>query len=204
MLDFFTKTSYNLQYNSYDLNYKLKLKSIYSKPKITKIAVHLNPQSLLNMLNIDEHLKQKILLKCWILLYFLNFTIPTINSFYLKDTDSRSVRQPVNFYSFMISKRNRIDLLQLLMFFLIEHDSIESTSLSHKFLDKNIITENQINYQLLINIKRLTSLTELLEGLFNKVELQSVNLELNLVINTGSKNTLKRKMIKSIFPLWNL
>jgi hypothetical protein len=204
MLDFFTKTSYTLQYNSYDLNYKLKLKSIYSKPKIAKVAVHLNPQSLLNTLNIDEHLKQKILLKCWILLYFLNFTIPMINSFYLKDTDSRSVRQPVNFYSFMISKTNRIDLLQLLMFFFIEHDSIEPNILSHKFINKNTITENQINYQLLINIKRLTSLTDLLEGLFNKVELQAVNVELNLVINTGYKNTLKGKMIKSIFPLWNL
>jgi len=200
----FTKTFQTIRYNSYDLNYKLKLKSSYNRPHINKIVIRLNPQSLLSTLTTDENLKQRILLKCWIIIYYLNFMIPNINSFYLKDSDHQNSKQPTSFYSFAISKSNRMDVLQLLIFLLVEHDALDLGISNKAFANKNEIKKGQLNCQVLLDLRRLSSLNELLEQLFNKVELQALKLELNFVIFTGYNINLKYKTIKNIFPLWNL
>lgn len=192
--------------NHCDLNYKYFLNSIHETPSIEKIILELPTNKVSNVENNEDDYQTKILLKCFLALYFTNLKLPYINCNKFKNPQT-ALGTNISFqYAYLQTFNNFIESYKLLLLLLNENDfqnsSIKSLTKFTTVLNSNI--NNSLNFRLDIQASRIIEYKDVLNSLFSRNELQKIKFKLNIIFKNFNGKMLSANEFKNFFFMWNV
>jgi len=194
--------------NNCDLNYKYFLKSIAETPSVDKIVVELPTNMLPNIETTEDDYQNRLLLKCFLAFYFMNFKMPYINCNGFKDKELVSGTSNSFHYAYLLTYANKLEQYQLLAELFNENDRYNEGIKNLTKLNKNLINSNAksniLNFRLEIQAVRMSEYKDILNSLFERVELQKLKLKLNIVFKKFNNKMISSNEFRNFFFLWNI
>lgn len=201
----YNSTNYLKYLNDCDLNYKYFLKSISDTPKFEKISLELPTNLLPNIETTEDDYQNRLLLKCFLALYFISFKKPFINCNKFKNKDIVAGTKNSFHYSYLVNYLNDFDQYSLLSELFNENDSNNKASTVLTNLDSTIESKTELlNVKIEINVMRLSGCRDILNTLFTRSELQKLKLKLNIVFKNSNNKMQSFNEIKHFMCLWNI
>lgn len=181
----YNSLNYAKYLNNCDLNYKYFLKSITETPSVDKIIVELPTNMLPNIETTEDDYQNRLLLKCFLALYFTNFKVPYVNCNEFRNKEIVSGTKSSFHYAYITSYKNTLEKYQLLSELFNDNDYSNQGTKTLTKLNKPLITSqintDLLNFRLEILASRVSDYKEVLNLLFERGELQKVKLKLNVV-----------------------
>jgi len=194
--------------NNCDLNYKYFLKSITETPSVDKIIVELPTNMLPNIETTEDDYQNRLLLKCFLAFYFMNFKMPYINCNNFKNKNIVVGTKNSFHYAYMSICHNKMKQYQLLSELLNENDryntGIKSLTQLNKSLTNSKNDTDLLNLRFEIQAIRVAEYKDILNVLFARVELQKLKLKLNIVFKKFKTKMLSVEEFKNFFYIWNI
>jgi len=203
----YNSINYAKYLNNCDINYKYFLKSINDTPVIDKIVFEFPTNMLPNMETMNEDSKNRMLLKCFIAFYFINFKMPYINCNRFKNlTVTRGTLSNFH-YAYIANYTNLLDKYKLLSLLLNENDRLNASIKSLTNLNKKIVNNdnnNCLNFKLEVEASRVTEYKNILSTIFLKTELQNLKFKINIVFKNFNNKIVSIEEFKNFFYIWNI
>jgi hypothetical protein len=194
--------------NNCDLNYKYFLKSLNETPVLDKIIFELPTNMLPNMEIMDDDYKNRMLLKCFLAFYFINFKMSYINCNNFKNANIVTGTNNSFHYSYLTSYNNSTEKYKLLSVLFNENDRDNTSINVLTKLNKNISIDNCktdiLNFRLEIQPLKVVEYKDIFNLFFTRAELQKVKLKLNLVFKKFNNKKITINEFKNFFFLWNI
>ncbi len=194
--------------NNCDLNYKYFLKSITETPSVDKIIVELPTNMLPNIETTEDDYQNRLLLKCFLAFYFMNFKMPYINCNGFKNKELVSGTKNSFHYAYMSTYNNGMEQYQLLSELFNENDRYNKGIKNLTKLNKNLTNSKNktdiLNLRFEIQTTRMSEYKDILNTLFSRIELQKLKLKLNIVFKKFDTKMISSDEFRSFFYLWNI
>lgn len=194
--------------NNCDLNYKYFLKSITETPSIDKIVIELPTNMLPNIDTTEDDYQNRLLLKCFLAFYFMNFKMPYINCNNFKNKDIVAGTKNSFHYAYQSVYNNSLEHYQLLSELFNENDRYNKGIKSLTKLNNNLgnlkSKNNPVNIRFDIQMVRMSEYKHILNTLFTRVELQKLKLKLNIVFKKSVSKQVSFDEFRNFFYIWNL
>lgn len=201
----YNSINYAKYLNSCDLNYKYYLQSINDTPVLDKIVFELPTNKFSNISTTEDDYQNRILLKCFLSFYFMNFKLPYLNcnkfKNFIPENESSSYQ-----YSYLYTYHKMIDKYSLLLLLLNENDKDNFGVKNLTNFKKNLITNKKdtLNFKLEIQISKIIEYREIVNLFFNRAELQNLKLKLNFIFKNFKNKVISINELKNFFFFWNI
>jgi hypothetical protein len=204
----YNSLNYTKYLNNCDLNYKYFLKSITETPSVDKIIVELPTNMLPNIENTEDDYQNRLLLKCFLAFYFMNFKMPYINCNSFQDSKIVAGTRNSFHYAYLSTYSNSNETYQILSELFNENDRYNNGIKTLTKLNKNLTNskhkEDILNFRLDIQATRISNYKEILNVLFTRIELQKLKLKLNIVFKKFNNKMSSFDEFKNFFYMWNI
>lgn len=204
----YNSLNYAKYLNNCDLNYKYFLNSITETPLVDKIVVELPTNMLPNIENTEDDYQNKLLLKCFLAFYFMNFKMAYINCNSFQDTNIVAGTRNSFHYAYLSTYVNSNEKYKILSEFFNENDRYNDsikplTKLSNTLINSKHSTDT-LNFRLDIQATRMSNYKDILNLLFTRIELQKLKLKLNIVFKKFNNKMSSFDEFKNFFYMWNI
>lgn len=201
----YNSTNYIKYLNDCDLNYKYFLKSISDTPRVEKITLELPTNMLPNIETTEDDYQNRLLLKCFLALYFISFKKPYINCNKFKNKDLVAGTKNSFHYSYIVNYLNDVEKFNLFSEILNENDTNNQAIAVLTDLDSTISAKTSLlNVKAEINVMRISGYRDILNTLFTRSELQKLKLKLNIIFKNSNNKIRSFNEIKHFMCLWNI
>lgn len=194
--------------NNCDLNYKYFLKSIMETPSIDKIIIELPTNMLPNIETVEDDYQNRLLLKCFLAFYFINFKIPYINCNNFKNKEALVGTTNSFHYAYLLTYKNKIEHYQLLSEIFNENDRYNMSIKALTKLNTNLVNSKNkadiLNLRFEIQGTHMSDYKNILNILFTRIELQKLKLKLNIVFKKFNIKMISFNEFKNFFYIWNI
>lgn len=200
----YNSLNYARYLNRCDLNYKYFIQSVADTPKIDKITLELPTNMLPNIENTEDDYQNRLLLKCFLALYFISFKMPYINCNKFKDKDVVIGTKSSFHYAYSINYISDADKSAFLVELFNENDINNQAITFLTKLDKALAAnENSFNVRAEIQTVRVSGYRDILNLLFTRSELQQLKLKLNIKLTNKNNKLISYNEIKNFLCMWN-
>lgn len=173
-------------------------------PKVEKITLELPTNMLPNIEVTEDDYQNRLLLKCFLTLYFMNFKTPYIQCNQFKDKEIVAGTKSSFHYSYFLNYNNNVDIYMLLLELFNENDRENQAINILTKLNKSINKESSLfNVRAEIQATRVSNYRDILNVLFTRSELQKLKLRINIIFNNKNNKLESFKEIKQFICLWN-
>jgi hypothetical protein len=199
---------YNKYLNDCDINYKYCLKSINDIPVLKKVVFELPTNMLPNMEISEEEYRTRLLLKCFLSFYLINYKTPYINC--NRFQNSKIVGGTINnfHYTYLATYNNLIEKYTLLSLLFNETDrnnkSYNILTKLNKKININTQASDALNFRVELQASRIIEYKEILSNIFTRIELQNLKFKLNIVFKKFNNKILSVDELKNFFYMWNI
>lgn len=190
--------------NNCDINYKYFINSILETPKVEKLTLELPTNMLPNIDVTEDDYQNRLLLKCFLTLYFMNFKTPYIQCNKFKDKEIVAGTKSSFHYSYFLNYNNNYGISVLLLELFNENDSENQAINMLTKLNKNVDKQcSFFNVRAEIQAIRVSNYRDILNILFTRSELQKLKLRINIIFNNKKNKIESFTEIKQFLCLWN-
>lgn len=204
----YNSINYAKYLNSCDINYKYFLQSIKDTPVLDKIVFELPTNKLPNVEVTEDDYQTRLLLKCFLVSYFINFKMPYINCNKFKNTDITLGTNSSYHYAYLQTNNKIMDKYQLMLLLLNENDrsniSIKNLTKLNNKLNINKYQKDILNFRLEVQASRIVEYREVLNTFFNRGELQNLKFKFNFIFKNFNTKMISVNEFRNFFFIWNI
>ena len=204
----YNSINYSKYLNNCDLNYKYFLKSIKETPVLEKIVFELPTNKLPNIETTEDDYQTRMLLKCFLAFYFMNFKMPYINCNNFKNKNMISGTSNSYHYAYLRTYTKITEKYELILLMLNENDRSNISIKNLTKLDRNIAANKYktdfLNFRLEAQVLRIIEYRDILNSLFVKTELQKLKLKLNFIFKNFNNKMISINEFRNFFFFWNI
>jgi len=202
----YNSLNYAKYLNNCDLNYKYYIKSIKDTPNLDKIIFELPTNKLPNIEITEDDYQNRLLLKCFLSVYFINSKFPYINCNKIKNENITLGSNNNYHYAYLQTSNTFVNKYQLMLLLLNENDrsNINIKNLTNFNNKLNSNKKNILNFRLEAQASKIVEFKDIFNIFFNRTELQSLKIKINFLFKNFNTKMISINEFRNFFFIWNI